>query len=120
MNEDQNFKTGNFVCNDRNNEIKIDDHSNSKADQSVKNETDCRPNHANVNPQKKSQTNLISPEFETCCICNHEIEQNECKATCDSCKNHYHVTCKGFACKLKKLGGNTFEFNTVYQCGSRF
>ena len=54
-----------------------DEKSNSKADQSDKNETDCRPNHANVNPQNKSQRNLISPEFETCCMCNHEIEQNE-------------------------------------------
>ena len=114
MNEDQHFKTGNLVCNeDRNNEIKIDDHSNSKADQSVKNESDCRPNHANVNPQNKSQRNLISPELETCCICNHEIEQNESKAMCDSCRNHYHATCKGFACKLKKLSGNTIKFKTI-------
>ena len=86
---------------------------NSKVDQSDKNETDCKPNHANVNPQNKSQRNLISPEFETCCICNNEIEQNESKATCDSCKHHYHVTCKGFACKLKKLGENTIEFKTI-------
>ena len=86
---------------------------NSKVDQSDKNETDCKPNHANVNPQNKSQRNLISPEFETCCICNNEIEQNESKATCDSCKHHYHVTCKGFACKVKKLGENTIEFKTI-------
>ena len=111
---DKDCKTGNHVCNkDKGNEIKIDDHSNSKADQSVKNKTDCRRNHANVNPQNKSRTNLISPEFETCCICNHEIEQNKSKATCDSCTNHHHVTCKGFACKLKKLSENTIEFKTI-------
>ena len=113
MNADQDVTTGNLDCDkDKGNEIQIDDHSNSKADQSDKNESDCRPNHGNVN-QNKSQTNLISSEFETCCICNHEIEQNESKAMCDSCKNHYHVTCKGFACKLKKLSGNTIEFKTI-------
>ena len=114
MTADQDVKTGNLVCDeDKGNTIKMDDHSNSKADQSEKNESNCRPNHANVDQQNKSQRNFISPEFETCCKCNHEIEQNESKATCDCCTNLYHVTCKGFACKLKKLSENTIEFKTI-------
>ena len=114
MNVDQDVTTGNLDCDkDKGNKIKMDDHSNSKANQSDKNETNCRPNHANVNQQNKSQRNLISPKFQTCCICNHEIEQNESKAICDCCRNYYHVTCKGFACKLNKLGGNTIEFKTI-------
>ena len=71
-----------------------DEKSNSKVDQSDKND-------ANVNPQNKSQRTLITPEFDTCCICNHVIERNESKANCEYCRNHYHVTCAGFPCKLK-------------------
>ena len=112
MNADQDVKTCNLVCDeDKGNKMEMDGHSNSKADPSDKNETDCRRN-TNVN-QQKSLRNLISPKFETCCKCNHEIEQNENKTTCDSCRNHYHATCKGFVCRLKKLSGNTKEFNTI-------
>ncbi|XP_030833116.1 hyalin isoform X7 [Strongylocentrotus purpuratus] len=39
------------------------------------------------------------PHNEECCVCKNTIEESENKATCESCNEHYHVTCMGFLCQ---------------------
>ena len=48
-----------------------------------------------------SSTSVNNSELDKCCVCSNEIEENESNATCECCRNHYHVTCMGFSCENK-------------------
>ncbi|XP_041461889.1 uncharacterized protein LOC121413201 isoform X1 [Lytechinus variegatus] len=43
-----------------------------------------------------SYTSMINSDIGKCCHCMNDINESDTYVTCESCNNHFHVTCEGY------------------------